>query len=336
MEQLIRQLEEQAAVDRQQEQQQAVVQQRLKQQVRMQAAHRHLELYELGVQQQRRKLQQEHQTGHVWRQQHPDYQQQLVRYLGSHTSENEEEPAAAISPPPALGLAAGGGVHLEIEEQGVRRDAVLDGMKRRLQHTLMQHAAVGRPYNWVLLQGGINDLTGPSTTSAPEVMAGLEELVHLCLAHGASVMLMTLLEAPSAEAALQEQCQQLNKLIRAFVANKAWEQPTTAAAGSQRSDSRPVTAEIRMRGAAAAAAAGGATKLGDDAGGPSTSPLRPQPTVALCDLATYLPYSELTEQERWELWHNDTQLTVDGYDAVGLLLFNSLAPRVKRQLATRA
>jgi hypothetical protein len=168
-------------------------------------------------------------------------------------------------------------------------------------------------------------------------MAGLEQLVHLCLDHGASVMLMTLLEVPEAEPELQQQCQQLNALIRKFVSSQAQQQPATAAIGNQRPDSsRPVTAEIHMRGAAGAAAAGRPNKLGDRAGVSSAHPSRTEQTVALCDLATYLPYSELSEQERWELWHNDMQLTVDGYNAVGLLLFNSLVPRVKRELATPA
>jgi hypothetical protein len=50
--------------------------------------------------------------------------------------------------------------HLEVEEQGEAGERVLISMKHRLQRTLDEHADAGRPYDWVLLLGGINDLAG--------------------------------------------------------------------------------------------------------------------------------------------------------------------------------
>jgi hypothetical protein len=74
-------------------------------------------------------------------------------------------------------LCAAQGVHLEIEEQGGRGDTVLGDMKRRLQHTLSQHVGVGRPYNWVLLQGGIHDLTGELLSTSTSIRELLQEEV---------------------------------------------------------------------------------------------------------------------------------------------------------------
>jgi lysophospholipase L1-like esterase len=52
------------------------------------------------------------------------------------------------------------GWYLEIEEQGESGERVLMGMHHRLQRTLEEHVAAGRPYDWVLLLAGINDLAG--------------------------------------------------------------------------------------------------------------------------------------------------------------------------------
>lgn len=65
-------------------------------------------------------------------------------------------------PPPVF--AALQGWHLEVEEQGESGERVLISMKHRLQRSLDEHAEAGRPYDWVLLLGGINDLGGECRT----------------------------------------------------------------------------------------------------------------------------------------------------------------------------
>jgi lysophospholipase L1-like esterase len=84
--------------------------------------------------------------------------------------------------------------HLEVEEQGESGECVLMGMKHRLQRTLDEHADAGRPYDWVLLLGGINDIGGKwhgcVAADSHEVLKTecalgvlLLQMTHVCKAH---------------------------------------------------------------------------------------------------------------------------------------------------------
>lgn len=51
-------------------------------------------------------------------------------------------------------------------------------MKHRLQRTLDEHADAGRPYDWVLLLGGINDLAGGR--GGIEVLLRVQRVLGFC------------------------------------------------------------------------------------------------------------------------------------------------------------
>jgi lysophospholipase L1-like esterase len=49
---------------------------------------------------------------------------------------------------------------LEVEEAGASGDLVMSDMPQRLKKVLRDKASAGHHYDWVLILGGINDLSG--------------------------------------------------------------------------------------------------------------------------------------------------------------------------------
>eukprot|EP00775_Hariotina_reticulata_P008080 gene8080-8274_t len=224
-------------------------------------------------------------------------------------------------------------VYLEIEEQGESGARVLFGMRDRLQRTLDEHTAAGRLCDWVLLLAGINDLAGDQS-SAEEVMSGLEELVRLCLQHGASVLLMTVMEVAQLEPAMEQQRQQLNTLIKEYVGNGMWAGSTAAAAAQGK------CAGTTSRDAPQPAPADTCTppQGGDRSGSKSLNSKRlcqGPGRVVLFDLASALPLKSMPEEQRHLLWDDGLHLTMEGYDHLGELLLGALLPLVREDVATR-
>ncbi|KAF6253988.1 SGNH hydrolase-type esterase domain-containing protein [Scenedesmus sp. NREL 46B-D3] len=195
--------------------------------------------------------------------------------------------------------------HLQVEEQGESGERVLLGMKHRLQRTLDEHAAAQRWYDWVLLLGGINDLAADDS-SAEEVLAGLDVLVQMCLAHGTNVLLMTLTEVAMPVEGVEEQRRQLNALIKDYVVQEKWDK----------------------------AAAPGSSGAVGSAGSPASEPTsrRSKPRVHLFDLAGALPFEGMPEEQRWELWDDGVHLTMAGYDRLGELVGDALLPLLQAEL----
>ncbi|KAF8060539.1 hypothetical protein HT031_004716 [Scenedesmus sp. PABB004] len=212
------------------------------------------------------------------------------------------------------------GWHLEIEEQGESGERVLLGMRHRLQRTLDEHAAAARHYDWVLLLAGINDLAGNESTPA-EVAAGLDVLVQACLAHGAHVLLMTLMEVAQPEPGVEAARAALNDLLRDYVSQRAWDKG--AAPGGSAGGGAP--APLPAPAAAAARGGGGG-------GAPTPVARRGAPAVHLFDLAAALPFQGLPEEQRWQLWDDGVHLTMAGYDHLGGLVADALLPLVDHEL----
>eukprot|EP00879_Flechtneria_rotunda_P021836 GHRR01023026.1.p1 GENE.GHRR01023026.1~~GHRR01023026.1.p1 ORF type:complete len:206 (+),score=58.77 GHRR01023026.1:1090-1707(+) len=160
-------------------------------------------------------------------------------------------------------------------------------------------------------------------TNAEDIMEGLDHLVQACLQHGADVMLATLLEVAMPEERVEQQRVQLNKLIKAYVTERKWEQKTLATNSSSNSCTVEAAAALESSGISNMKAANGLQ-----------SGLRhKKPRVASFDLAAALPYESMQEEQRWDIWDDGVHLTVRGYDVMGELIHNALMPLIKQCLA---
>lgn len=140
------------------------------------------------------------------------------------------------------------------------------------------------------------------------MLAGLDGLVQRCLDHGANVLLMTLMEVADPMASVEQQRQQLNKLITEYVQQQKW-------------DRRAAAGDTNQRQQEAAAGARG------------QHPRRLRPQVHLFDLATAFPFESLGEEQRFELWDDGVHLTVVGYERMGVIVTEALIPLVKQELS---
>lgn len=144
-------------------------------------------------------------------------------------------------------------------------------------------------------------------STAQDVLQGLQDLVQRCLAHGANVLLMTLLEIAGPEQGVEQQRRLLNAEIKKYVAGRARESPG---------------------GSGAAAADGAAAEA-------ATAPARrAAPAVHLLDLSLLLPYEALDSKLRWELWDDGVHLTTAGYDWMGGVVATALLPLIQAEIGS--
>jgi hypothetical protein len=174
-------------------------------------------------------------------------------------------------------------------------------------------------------------------SSAEEVLSGLAVLTEACLAHGANVMLMTVMEVAQPEPQVEQQRLRLNQLLLQYVQDGRWAAAAAAAAAA-------VAAAVEGAGGGGSSGAQQQQqqqrKAGPDADGSSSSKApvarRGAPRVVLFDLAAKLTWNSMDEEARWQIWDDGVHLTIDGYDLMGDLVVEALSPLVSQELGPPA
>lgn len=148
-------------------------------------------------------------------------------------------------------------------------------------------------------------------------------LTEACLRHGANVMLMTLMEVAEPEPKVEQQRQQLNELIRQYVKQQSWTAAADDAAAAAAASSSTNTDALQQQQQQSGAAGSG-----------SSTPVsrRGAPRVVLFDLAVKLTWNGMDEETRWQMWDDGVHLTIDGYDLMGDLIVEALAPLVTKDI----
>ncbi|KAL8724011.1 MAG: hypothetical protein Q9181_007030 [Wetmoreana brouardii] len=100
-----------------------------------------------------------------------------------------------------------------IDVDGLAGDRVLGGqyLPRLTPHI---HAAAGKKYDWLIFQGGGNDLGWGMKSDS--IFDELTKLWRLCLDGGAKVMALTVTETANESTQTRERYDELNKLIKGF------------------------------------------------------------------------------------------------------------------------
>lgn len=155
-------------------------------------------------------------------------------------------------------------------------------------------------------------LAGDAST-ANEVLQGLDRLVQKCLSHGANVLLMTVMEVAQPEPSIEEQRQQLNKLIITYVQQRKWDQMSAATRDDKAQQQQDA----------------GVGQVNNS--NSSQIPRRPKPEVFLYDLAAALPYESLSDEKKFDFWDDGVHLSMLGYEHMGALITEALLPLVKQE-----
>lgn len=114
------------------------------------------------------------------------------------------------------------------------------------------------------------------------------------------MLLLTVMEVANPVDKVEQQRQQLNKLIAEYVQQRKWESQASAGGDQQQQQQRHNR--------------------------------RSKAEVFLFDLAAALPFEGMNEQQRWDVWDDGVHLTMAGYEHMGTLITEALVPHIQREM----
>eukprot|EP00741_Cyanophora_paradoxa_P007265 tig00001095_g7028.t1 len=111
---------------------------------------------------------------------------------------------------------------IDIDEAGIPGEMATETMVPRLTRILEDAAKASRPYGWVSLLGGTNDLF--SQVPGDEIFASLEQMATAAAAHGARPVLINIPEASweASDGGFREERQEANRRLRELAARQRW------------------------------------------------------------------------------------------------------------------